>query len=106
MGDGWVGFAANWMCIGWTLFVCVIFSFPTVVPVTADNMNYASVITVGVMVLAGLWYLVEGHRRYQGPQSNLAKHGFQAGQGGQGQEERQDGSEVDEDVIKTKDSNV
>lgn len=43
MGDGVVGLFCNTMCISWTLFVCVIFSLPTVMPVTADNMNYASV---------------------------------------------------------------
>lgn len=43
MGDGFVGYAANMICIVWTAFICVIFSFPTVLPVTAANMNYASV---------------------------------------------------------------
>jgi hypothetical protein len=70
IGDGWLGLACNITCIGWTLFVCVIFSLPTVMPVTGENMNYASVrifgnsesitffdtllqvITIGVVVLA------------------------------------------------------
>jgi amino acid transporter len=43
MGDGLLGLAANCMCIIWTLFVCVIFSFPTTLPVTPQTMNYASV---------------------------------------------------------------
>jgi hypothetical protein len=43
MGDGFLGLAANVICITWTCFVCVIFSFPTVVPVSGDNMNYAAV---------------------------------------------------------------
>lgn len=43
MGPGVLGWAANIACISWTLFVCVIFSFPTLKPVTALNMNYASV---------------------------------------------------------------
>ncbi|THV03453.1 APC amino acid permease [Dendrothele bispora CBS 962.96] len=71
MGSGILGKAANWICISWTLFVCVIFSFPTVRPVTPDNMNYASVITIGVMVLAFTWYFIDGRRHYHGPQSNL-----------------------------------
>lgn len=53
LGDGLLGWAFNINCILWTLFVFVIFSMPTVMPVTANNMNYASVITVGVIVLAG-----------------------------------------------------
>jgi hypothetical protein len=36
----------------WTLFVSVILSFPTVKPVTPQTMNYASVITAGVIFLA------------------------------------------------------
>ncbi|EEB96211.1 hypothetical protein MPER_04693, partial [Moniliophthora perniciosa FA553] len=62
MGDGLLGAAANWICILWTIFVCVVFALPTVRPVTPENMNYASVITIGVMVLA---------LHYHGPQSNL-----------------------------------
>ena len=43
MGDGWLGFLSNYICISWTLFICVIFSIPTNLPVTKLNMNYASV---------------------------------------------------------------
>jgi hypothetical protein len=48
-----VGWAANVTCIVWTCFVCVLFSFPNYRPVTAETMNYASVITIGVVVLSG-----------------------------------------------------
>jgi hypothetical protein len=74
MGDGFLGKFCNWICIAWTLFIVVIFSLPTIRPVTAQNMNYASVsishapcfsepllmlfpidqvITIGVLVLSG-----------------------------------------------------
>ena len=43
MGDGWLGLLSNSICISWTLFICVIFSIPTILPVTKLNMNYASV---------------------------------------------------------------
>ncbi|PFH47069.1 hypothetical protein AMATHDRAFT_68499 [Amanita thiersii Skay4041] len=71
MGDGLLGLLANTMCISWTLFICVIFSIPTILPVTPQNMNYASVITGGVTILAFLWYILGAHRHYHGPQSNL-----------------------------------
>lgn len=71
MGSGIVGWAANIACISWTLFVCVIFSLPTVLPVTRENMNYASVITIGVIVVTGVWYILSAHRHYHGPSSNL-----------------------------------
>ncbi|KAH8822686.1 APC amino acid permease [Flagelloscypha sp. PMI_526] len=66
-----LGTLANWMCILWVCFVCIIFSFPTVLPVTPQNMNYASVITCGVVFLAFAWYIAGAHRFYHGPQSNL-----------------------------------
>lgn len=71
LGNGILGNFCNWLCIFWTCFICVIFSLPTILPVTKDNMNYASVITAGVIVLAFIWYFVSGHRHYHGPQSNL-----------------------------------
>lgn len=71
MGPGLLGLAANVTCISWTLFVCVIFSLPTVFPVTQFNMNYASVIAVGVVFLSGVWYVLSAHRHYHGPTSNL-----------------------------------
>ncbi|KAG6911061.1 hypothetical protein DXG01_004576 [Tephrocybe rancida] len=71
MGDGFLGKFCNATCILWTLFVCVIFSFPTYLPVTKDNMNYASVITIGVLILSGAWYILGAHKHYHGPQSNI-----------------------------------
>lgn len=53
MGTGVVGWTANITCISWTLFMSVIFSLPTILPVTRENMNYASVITIGVVVVSG-----------------------------------------------------
>ncbi|KAG6876885.1 hypothetical protein C0992_011449 [Termitomyces sp. T32_za158] len=89
MGSGLLGKVCNTTSILWTLFVCVIFSFPTYLPVTKDNMNYASVrfrpihfqspgvpalfqvITIGVLILSGLWWILGAHKYYHGPQSNL-----------------------------------
>ncbi|KAF4586398.1 hypothetical protein EYR38_010674 [Pleurotus pulmonarius] len=71
MGDGILGWSCNLICIVWTIFVCIIFSFPTNLPVTPDNMNYASVITFGVIFLAFLWYFLGAHKHYTGPQSNI-----------------------------------
>ena len=43
MGDGIIGWIANVNCILWTLFVCIIFALPPVLPVNATTMNYAAV---------------------------------------------------------------
>ncbi|KAJ7619314.1 amino acid permease [Roridomyces roridus] len=71
MGNGLLGWGANITCIIWTLFVCVIFSFPTLKPVTALNMNYASVITIGVLFCSLVWYVLDAHKHYKGPTSNI-----------------------------------
>lgn len=77
MGNGILGWAVNINCILWTLFVTVIFSIPTLLPVTKENMNYASVITGGVIILACIWYILGGRQHYHGPTSNLhEKEGF------------------------------
>ena len=45
----------------------VIFCFPFTLPVTAQNMNYTSVIFGGITILMGLWWLVDARKRYKGP---------------------------------------
>ncbi|KAF9784694.1 APC amino acid permease [Thelephora terrestris] len=69
MGDGWLGFTCNAMCICWTLFVSVLFSLPTYFPVTKDNMNYASVITIAVISSSLVWYFSGARLHYKGPVS-------------------------------------
>ncbi|KAF8512942.1 APC amino acid permease [Hysterangium stoloniferum] len=71
MGDGLLGWVTNIICCSWVCFVCVIFSFPNIIPVTKENMNYASVITVGVVAFSLVWYFLGGRRHYKGPVSNL-----------------------------------
>ena len=64
MGTGFVGKAANWICIVWTVFICVIFSFPTIKPITPDNMNYASVSNNGPQGASPLIvFSFQGHNR-------------------------------------------
>ncbi|KAF4612114.1 hypothetical protein D9613_003840 [Agrocybe pediades] len=78
MGSGWLGLVCNVTCVVWTFFICIIFALPTIRPVTADNMNYASVITIGVIVLAFGWYMLGAHKHYVGPQSNIHQESAKA----------------------------
>ncbi|CCM04107.1 uncharacterized protein FIBRA_06267 [Fibroporia radiculosa] len=57
MGDGLLGWAANIACVFWALFVSVIFCIPTERPVTKSNMNYASLMCGGVVILSGIWFI-------------------------------------------------
>lgn len=74
MGDGILGWTTNIICCVWTLFVCVIFSLPSVLPVTAQTMNYAAPITGAVILFSGIWYFLGGRRHYHGPMLGLPAH--------------------------------
>lgn len=51
-----VGPVVNAVALVWIAFEVVLFSMPTVLPVTSISMNYASVVLVGFMSLAAVWY--------------------------------------------------
>jgi hypothetical protein len=59
-------FVNAWACI-WTLFVAIIFILPTVRPVTANTMNYASVFIVFILGAAALFWYTSGRKFYHGP---------------------------------------
>ena len=42
-------------------------------PVTAENMNYASLVFGGAMIFSGIAWYVYGKDRYHGPTSELAE---------------------------------
>lgn len=87
---GGASFAINVWAVVWTVFVSVIFVLPTVMPVTALNvrtsiiatleralhtdmgnqMNYASVILVFVMLIATVYWYARGRFYYTGPRAN------------------------------------
>jgi LPXTG-motif cell wall-anchored protein len=61
------GYLVNiWACC-WTAFVSVIFLFPTIRPVTGDNMNYAIVFLAAILVASTLYWYIRGRRFYTGP---------------------------------------
>lgn len=63
-----LGMAVNLIALMYIMVTVVFFCFPLVLPVTAQNMNYTSVIIVGLMVLVATWWLLHARREYQGPQ--------------------------------------
>ncbi|OJJ40951.1 hypothetical protein ASPWEDRAFT_64277 [Aspergillus wentii DTO 134E9] len=63
-----LGMAVNVIAVIYIVVTVVFFCFPLVMPVTAQNMNYTSVITVGLMTLVALWWLFRGNRDYKGPE--------------------------------------
>ncbi|KAA1088500.1 hypothetical protein PGTUg99_031274 [Puccinia graminis f. sp. tritici] len=61
----------NSISVLWVIFISTILAFPMVQPVTVENMNYSSIITVTVIVLASTWYYLHAFKWYKGPKSNL-----------------------------------
>lgn len=64
---GKLGWACNVIAVVWIAFEVVLFSMPTVLPVTAVSMNYASVVWAGFGVIAAVWYFVSAKNVYKGP---------------------------------------
>lgn len=57
----------NAWAVIWTTFVTVIYVFPTIMPVTAENMNYVTVLIVAVMLFAVIYWYAAGRFYYTGP---------------------------------------
>ncbi|KAJ5560732.1 Amino acid/polyamine transporter I [Penicillium sp. DV-2018c] len=64
----------NVVAILWLVVAMVFSTFPTLQPVTADNMNYCVVVTMGWMLVGGIYYYVFGGKnRFTGPVVVLAE---------------------------------
>ncbi|KAJ6138212.1 Amino acid/polyamine transporter I [Penicillium samsonianum] len=63
-----LGMAVNIVSLMYILVTVIFFCFPLVLPATVQNMNYTSVIVVGLMVLTAFWWVFRGRRQYHGPQ--------------------------------------
>ncbi|KAJ5179279.1 Amino acid/polyamine transporter I [Penicillium capsulatum] len=79
MGTGMFNLGRRWgpivnvVALLWLLLAMVFSTFPTVEPVTPDNMNYCIVVTMSWMFLGGLYYyLFGGKKRFTGPVVELA----------------------------------
>ncbi|AJR77038.1 choline transporter [Saccharomyces cerevisiae] len=61
---GKFGFFSNIVLLGWTVFSVVFFSFPPVLPVTKDNMNYVCVVIVGYTAYSILYWKYKGKKEF------------------------------------------
>jgi amino acid transporter len=64
---GKFGYVINIITVLWILLAIVIFTMPTVIPVTPSSMNYASVLFVFFAGVSVLWYGVSGKKHFTGP---------------------------------------
>ena len=63
---GFTGLAVNLVSCLYIIVFLVIFSFPYSLPVTAQNMNYTSLITGGLSLFVGVWWYCR-QAEYVGP---------------------------------------
>lgn len=64
---GRVGMAVNLVACAYIAVTVVIYCFPYALPTAADSMNYTCLITGGLTILAGVWWVVHGRKNYVGP---------------------------------------
>ena len=64
---GKLGILCNVLSIAFCIFLVIFLPFPTILPVTAQNMNYAVVVFAGVLIFSLIDWFVRGKKRYTGP---------------------------------------
>jgi choline transport protein len=64
---GKAGLAINIVAVCFILPLWFFAFWPTATPVTAETMNWASVIFMGVLSIAVVYYLAKGRQEYDGP---------------------------------------
>jgi choline transport protein len=65
------GMAINLYSIVFGTFVVIFVPFPTIIPVTALNMNYSGPVFLGLCILLTCDWMIRGKRRYTGPLKEL-----------------------------------
>jgi choline transport protein len=65
------GLPVNLFAAGYGLITVVFTFFPPSVPISAESMNYSSVVYVGVVILGLLYYVVKGREGYVAPVAQM-----------------------------------
>jgi amino acid permease (GABA permease) len=61
------------IAVAWVTFINILLMFPTVLPATAKNMNYAVVIIMAVFIYASLSWVFSARKWFTGPIRNLSE---------------------------------
>ncbi|KAI1612030.1 amino acid/polyamine transporter I [Exophiala viscosa] len=85
------GVPINIFALCWCIFFVVILPFPSVMPVTAEDMNYAGPIAVGVFCVLTVDWMLRARYHYFGPKVEITLDGV-----------GQEGAETTEEVAATK----
>ncbi|OQD75918.1 hypothetical protein PENDEC_c005G02857 [Penicillium decumbens] len=68
------GTLINYIAVIWVLFISTILFFPSRLPVTPANMNYAICVVAFIAIFALVWWWVDARGKYTGPQTNGIIH--------------------------------
>ena len=63
---GWKGMVVHGVAAGYIIVFVVIFCFPFTMPVTAADMNYACLVTGGLSIFVGIWWVIKTVFRVEG----------------------------------------
>lgn len=69
---GRFGLAINIVSLVFCVFLIIFLPFPPMLPVISQNMNYASPVFVGVMIIAVVNYFLRTRKRFHGPVKEVA----------------------------------
>ena len=70
---GRFGLLTNILALLWRIFTVVFVTFPTEMPVTADNMNYASLVFGGTIIFSLVAWFLYGKNVYKGSLNELGE---------------------------------
>ena len=70
---GRFGLLVNILAILWGIFTVVFVTFPTEMPATAGNMNYASLVFGGTVIFSFITWFLYGRNEYQGSFNELGE---------------------------------
>lgn len=64
---GNAGFVVNGLAVLFIILFNIMYCFPYALPTTVETMNYNSVILVGVIAIAAVWWFAYAQRHYEQP---------------------------------------
>lgn len=68
---GKLGPFVNGTAVAWVVFLDVLYCFPTVRPVTAQNMSYVTVVVTGLLSFVVILWFTTKRGTFTGPQINV-----------------------------------
>lgn len=66
------GLPINLFAIVWAVYILIFLPFPSTLPVTKENMNYAAPVFIGVIFFAVIDWCFRGRHRWSGPVGKIA----------------------------------